>query len=128
VKACRTSFLLLAVLACGGNPAPAGAPAPLRDYDIVIRGRDSLSLALFGAFARAGFTVRDDVRGGGRKAAALVFWPFVDQNGRRALEAQLADTRRGTLLATAVIPRDTLVADPAARAELLVQALLNPSP
>lgn len=114
--------------ACGGNPAPAGSPGPLRGYEIIVRGRDSLSQALSRAFARAGFTVRDDVRGGGRPAAALVYWHFVDPEGRDALEAQLADTRRGTVLATAVIPRDTLPADLAGRADLLLHALLHPSP
>jgi hypothetical protein len=104
------------------------APARLTAYDIVIRGRDSLSLALIGAFSRAGFSVRDDVKGGGRQAAALALWRFVDEDGHRALEAQLADTRRGTVLAVTTIPGDTLLADLAARADLIVHGLLSPSP
>jgi hypothetical protein len=94
----------------------------------VIRGRDSLSRALQGAFARAGYTVRDDVRGGGHLAAALVWWTYVDQEGRKALEAQVADTRRGYVLAVATIPADTLLGHWSARADLLVKALLSPSP
>ncbi|HKV71990.1 MAG TPA: hypothetical protein VJN62_12125 [Gemmatimonadales bacterium] len=125
----RTSLLaaLLAVAACAGNRGESGPPSPLRGYDIVIRGRDSLSLALRGAFARAGFTVRDDVRGGGGAAGALVWWRYVDQ-GRGTLEAQVADTRRGQVLAVATIPADTLAGDISASAELLVRALLNPTP
>lgn len=119
---------VMVIAACAGNPSPAGPPSALRGYDIVIRGQDSLSRALFGAFARAGFAVRDDVRGGGRSAAALVWWRYVDQDGRGTLEAQLADTRRGNVLAVAAIPADTLAGDLPARAELLVRTLLNPSP
>ena len=114
--------------ACAKNPSPAGPPSPLRGYDIVIRGRDSLSQALQGAFAHAGYTVRDDVRGGGRMAAAVVWWKYVDQEGRGTLEAQVADTRRGQVLAVATIPADTLPGDWPARAGLLVKALLSPSP
>jgi hypothetical protein len=115
-------------VACARNPGPNAPPSPLRAYDIVIPGRDSLSRAISRSFSQAGFTVRDEVRGGGRSAAALVFWRFVDADGRRGLQAELADTRRGTLLATATIPSDTLLTDLAARADLLVRALLTPSP
>jgi len=83
---------------------------------------------MLGAFTRAGYTVRDDVRGGGHSAAALVWWKYVDQDGRGTLEAQVADTRRGNVLAVATIPSDTLAGDLAGRAQLLVKALLNPSP
>ena len=114
--------------ACAKNPNPAGPPSPLRGYDIVIRGRDSLSQALQGAFARAGYTVRGDVRGGGHMAAALVWWKYVDQEGRGTLEAQVADTRLGHVLVVATIPADTLPGDWSARADLLVKALLSPSP
>lgn len=126
----RRRWLAAVVLgaACAGNRNPAGSPSPLRGYDIVIRGRDSLSQAMLGAFTRAGYTVRDDVRGGGHSAAALVWWKYVDQDGRGTLEAQVADTRRGNVLAVATIPSDTLAGDLAGRAQLLVKALLNPSP
>ena len=126
IKAWIAAFLVIA--ACAGNRSPATPPSVLRGYDIVIRGRDSLSRALFGAFARAGFAVRDDVRGGGRSAVALVWWKYVDQDGRETLEAQVADTRRGQVLAVATIPADTLAGDLLARAELLVRALLSPTP
>ena len=122
------SLVLLLGVACARNPGPSALPSPLRGYDIVITGQDSLSRALSHAFSRAGFTVRDDVRGGGRSAAALVFWRFVDPDGRGALQAELADTRRGTLLASATIPSDTLPTDLPGRADLLVRALLSPSP
>lgn len=115
-------------LACGGNPVPSSGPGPLQAYDIVIRGRDSLSEALVQAFEAAGLSVRRDVRGAGRPAAALVFWRYADPDGRANLEAQLADTRRGTVLATTTIPADTLVSDLPARAGLLVRGLLIPSP
>ena len=114
--------------ACAKNPSPAGPPSPLRGYDIVIRGRDSLSQALQGAFTRAGYTVRDDVRGGGHMAAALIWWKYVDQDGRGTVEAQVADTRRGHVLAAATIPADTLSGNWPARADLLLKALLSPSP
>jgi hypothetical protein len=120
--------VLLLAVACARNPSPNATASPLRAYDIVIRGGDSLSRALSRSFSRAGYTVRDDVRGGGRAAAALVFWHFVDADGRGALQAELADTRRGTVLATASIPADTLLKDLAARADLLVRGLLTPSP
>lgn len=124
----RWAVVIGLAFACAGNPNPAGPSSPLRGYDIVIRGRDSLSQALEGAFARAGYTVRDDVRGGGRSAAALVWWKYVDQEGRGTLEAQVADTRRGYVLAVATIPADTLPGDWPGRADLLVKALLSPSP
>lgn len=124
----RWAVALALAFACARNPGPAGPPSPLRGYDIVIRGRDSLSHALQGAFARAGYTVRDDVRGGGHMAAALVWWKYVDQEGRGTLEAQVADTRRGHVLAVATIPADTLPGDWEGRADLLVKALLSPSP
>lgn len=114
--------------ACAGNRSPAGPPSSLRGYDIIIRGRDSLSQALGSAFARAGYTVRSDVRGGGRSAAALVWWKYVDQDGRGTLEAQVVDTRRGQVLAVAVLPADTLAADLPRRADLIVRTLLSPSP
>ena len=128
MRAHAPSLVILLGIACARNPSPTATASPLRAYEIVIRGRDSLSQALSRSFSRAGFTVRDDVRGGGRSAAALVFWRFVDQDGRRGLQAELADTRRGTLLATASIPADTLLTDLAARADLLVRGLLTPSP
>jgi hypothetical protein len=128
VRTLPTSLLIVVAAACARNPTPNAVASPLRSYDIVIPGRDSLSRALSRSFSRAGFTVRDDVRGGGRAAAALVFWRFVDSDGRGGLQAELADTRRGTVLATASIPADTLRADFAARADLLVQGLLHPSP
>ena len=128
MRALAPSLVTLLGIACARNPSPTATASPLRAYEIVIRGRDSLSQALSRSFSRAGFTVRDDVRGGGRSAAALVFWRFVDQAGRRGLQAELADTRRGTLLATASIPADTLLTDLAARADLLVRGLLTPSP
>jgi hypothetical protein len=118
----------MVALACAGNRTQPDTPSPLRGYDIVIRGRDSLSQALQGAFARAGFTVRDDVRGGGHSAAAVVWWKYVDQDGRGTLEAQVADTRRGRVLAVATFPADTLAGDLLARAALLVRALLTPNP
>jgi hypothetical protein len=121
-------WLVFLGLACAGNRTQPDTPSPLRGYDIVIRGRDSLSQALQGAFARAGFAVRDDVRGGGHSAAALVWWKYVDQEGRGTLEAQVADTRRGHVLAVATIPADTLAGDLSARAELLVRSLLTPNP
>ena len=128
MRALAPSLVILLGIACARNPSPNATASPLRAYEIVIRGRDSLSQALSRSFSRAGFTVRDDVRGGGRSAAALVFWRFVDQDGRGGLQAELADTRRGTLLATASIPADTLLTDLAARADLLVRGLLTPSP
>jgi hypothetical protein len=128
VRALAPSLVVLLGAACARNPGPKALPSPLHAYDIVIPGRDSLSRALSRSFERAGFTVRDDVRGGGRSAAALVFWRFVDAGGRGALQAELADTRRGTLLASATIPSDTLLTDLPARADLLVRALLTPSP
>jgi len=118
---------LVLTAACAGNRA-AEVGSPLHGYDIVIRGRDSLSQALWGAFAEAGFTVRNDVRGGGRSAAALVWWRFVDSDGRGTVEAQLADTRRGSVLAVGTIPADTLAGDFKARADLLLRALLTQSP
>ena len=120
--------VVVLLAACAGNMTPAGPPSPLRGYDIVIRGRDSLSQALHGAFLRAGYTVRDDVRGGGHAAAALVWWKYVDLDGRGTLEAQVADTRRGNVLAVATLPVDTLAGDLPARADLIVRALLSPSP
>ena len=113
--------------ACAGRAAPEGAH-PLQRYDILVPGRDSLSAAVAQAFSRLGFSVRQDVRGGSRATAALVIWRFVDPGGRSTLEAQLADTRRGTVLATATIPADTLPGDLPARGMLIVQGLLTPSP
>lgn len=119
---------LAGATACARHGVPQGSPTPLARYEILVPGRDSLSAALAAAFSREGFTVRDDVRGGGRPAAALVLWRFVDLSGRGSLEAQLADTRRGTVLASTTIPADTLRDDLPARAMLIVRGLLAPSP
>lgn len=119
--------LLAGGAACAGHAPPEGA-GPLARYDILVPGRDSLSGAIAAVFSRMGFVVRDEVRGGGRPTAALVFWRYTDPAGRGALEAELADTRRGTVLATTTVPGDTLRGDLPARALLIVRGLVTPSP
>ena len=117
---------LFGVTACAARLV-LGAPAPLRRYEVLVPGQDSLSRAVAAAFQGRGFSVRDRIRGGSRPTAAYVAFRFSDPGaGKLQLMIQLADTRRGTVLAAATIPADTLAGDLPGRAALIVGSLLAP--
>lgn len=118
--------LLVSVAACGA-PLALSAPAPLRRYEVLVVGQDSLSRAVATEFQAHGFSVRDRLRGGGRPTVAYVAFRFYDTGmGRPQLAVQLADTRRGIVVAAATLPADTLAGNPSARAALIVRTLLAP--
>jgi len=126
-RAARRALLVaLTGLACG---AAGRVPATVRGYEILIPGRDTLSRALAGAFARAGLDVRRTPRGGARAVAALVVYEFraPGRGGRAWLYGRLFDARSGRVVAAAALPGDSLPRAARERARQLVTALLQPA-
>jgi len=98
--------ITLAGAGCAGHAIRV--PDDVRGYEIVVPGRDSLSLAFAGALKGQGFHVRSTVRGGTRPAAALVHFVFQEWHGAPiVLYGRLADTRSGAVVAAAEIPLDS---------------------
>ncbi len=94
----------LVVLACA-TATRYHMPDTVRGYAVLVSGRDSLSLQLARAFRRRGLTVLDRVRGGGGPTAAMLHFTLRDVLGATgsSLHVQLADTRTGAVVATAVL-------------------------
>jgi hypothetical protein len=113
------------LVACASAPR---APAHLRDYEVLVPERDTLSRALATEFERAGLQVRRDPRGGAKAPAVLVHYEFREPGaaGRRWLYARLFHARSSAVLAAARLPADGLPPEGLARARLLVAALLTP--
>ena len=111
--------------ACASTPR---APTNLRDYEVIVPGRDTLSRALATELERAGLRVRRDPRGGAKAPAALVSYEFREAgpDGRRWLYGRLFHARSSALLAAARLPVESLPPDGQARARLLVAALMSP--
>ena len=111
--------------ACASAPRP---PTNLREYEVVVPGRDTLSRALATELERAGLRVRRDPRGGAKAPAALVFYEFREPgpDGRRWLYGRLFHARTSALLAATRLPVADLPPEGQARARLLVAALLAP--
>jgi len=103
----------------GSRPAP-----PLRGYRVLIETHDSLSDYLARALSRKGFTVRRRVRGGSPPTAALVTFIFheLDEPPTLWLNARLADTRSGAIVAAVSAPIDSLGRGAATRAQSLADS------
>lgn len=111
------------VAACAPNPYRA--PAQVRDYEMLIPGRDTLARALAVAFQEAGFRVRQQPRGGGPPPATVVFFEFSPrEGGPDRLAGRVYNVRSGRLLAAATLSLDATPPGAAERARLLVAALL----
>jgi hypothetical protein len=123
---CVAATLLIATIACAGYAVPV--PDHVRGYEIVVEGRDSLSLAFAQALAQEGLRVRSAPRGGSRPAAVLVHFAFREsRDGPALLYARLTDTRTGRTVAAAAQPLDSTLAI-RARAAALVRALVTSIP
>lgn len=110
-------------------PNPYRTPSSVRDYDILIPGRDTLAVALTTAFQQAGFRVRRQPRGGGPPPAALIYYEFsppgaAGPGASRWLSGRLYHARFGNLLAAATLSLDSLPPGAPERARRLVEALL----
>ena len=111
----------LVVLACATG-ARYHMPSTVRGYAVLVSGRDSLSLQLARAFRRRGLAVLDRVRGGSGPTVAMLHFTFRDVLGATgsSLHVQLADTRTGAVVATAVLALDSLP-----RGAVSVEAILD---
>jgi hypothetical protein len=73
----------------------------------------------------AGYKVRDKVRGGSRRTAALIH--FISRepglNEPPQFHLRLADTRTGAIVGAATVPLDSTLQAPSARAAASVAAL-----
>ncbi len=124
-----TSALLAVLYGCasGGRQAPPIVGVhTLRSYVLVIPLRGAFDSSLSTQLRQRGFRVRDGVRGGGNRAAALITFTFRDPSSEsgRWLQARFFDTRTGLLVAAASVALDTLTDDLHVRARALVAALL----
>ena len=106
---------------CFGASRP---PSPLRGYRVLIENHDSLSDYLARALARKGFTVRRRVKGGSPPTAALVTFTFRElaEPPTVWLNARLADTRSGAIVAAVSGPLDALGSSAATRAQSLADS------
>lgn len=124
------AFLGLAVL---GNAvllscAPATryeSPSTLRGYEILITQRDSLGQGIAEGLRHRGFTVRRNVRGGGRPTAYLLVFTFreAEPPALTWLHVRLADTRTGAIVAAVSAPLDSLGATTPDHARAIVDSL-----
>lgn len=116
--------LLLAALGCARATARR-PPTSLREYDLVVEGRDSLRDALAAALRHAHFHVRRALKGASPPTAALVLFSFrePDSISHDWLHARFFDTRSGAIVAAASIPLDSGVSSARSRAQALVGAL-----
>ena len=114
--------LCLWIAGCGGSRIPAS----LRGYDILVEPGDPQAAELARAMREYGFRVRRAVRGGSRPTAALISFTFQETGPGTApwLYLRLADTRTGAVVGAAMIPLDSVVPTPRARAEAAVRALV----
>lgn len=123
----------LVLLGCGSGRG-LRIPDSLRDYEIIVTGRDSLGDALSEAFRERGMHVRRAVRGGGPPAAGVVYFDFEEREPTpvRWLHARLFDTRSGVIVAAAMLRLDSIAPDARTRARALVDSLVlgasRPSP
>lgn len=126
LRAAATALALAAGLACAGAVGPGmSIPRPLRGFDVLVLGQDSLDRAVSAAFSRRGFTVRHAFRGGTHRTAAFARGgPRGLGVVRGGLEAWLVDTRKGTELAAVSIPADSLPSGAGPRGELIVKLLM----
>jgi hypothetical protein len=99
-------------------------PETVRGYAVLVPGQDSLSVQLARAFRHRGITVLDRVHGGAHATAALLHFTIRDVTGATgtSLHVQLADTRTGAVVATAVIVMDS-VPGPGISVEAILDSL-----
>ena len=109
-------------LACASNRIPE----PIRGYDVVIEGNDSLSLELGRALREYGISVHPAVRGGSGPTAALIFFTFrlPEQAEPTWLHLRLADTRTGVIIRAGSIQLDSTVRTLRSRASAGIAALM----
>ena len=120
---CLVSALAM-VVAC----APATRyhmPGSLRGYAYYVPGTDSLSRALDVALRHHGMVVLPRLRGGAGPTAAVVHFQFGEPGDSTGpvLHVRLADTRTGVIVGSASAVLAQLPADPAQRAEALLDSL-----
>jgi len=125
MKASRVLALAvcLGVAGCGASRIPVS----LRGYDILVEGgADPQAAELARAMRASGFRVRRAVRGGSRPTAALISFTFQETGAGTVpwLYLRLADTRTGQIVGAAMIPLDSVVLTPRARADAAVRALV----
>ena len=98
-------------------------PGTLRGYVVLVSERDGLSQELARAFRRRGLSVLNQVRGGGGPTVAVLHFTFRDVLGAAGttLHVQLADTRTGVVVASAVLALDSL--PPAGSVEAILDSL-----
>lgn len=122
----RTFLLTVLAVACAARTTYEPREW-LRGYEILISGRDSLSLELAAELGRRGFRVRREVKGGGPPTAALVAFTFRAPEPESApwLHIRLADTRSGVLVASVSVPLDSIAPSAKARAQAVVAGLLT---
>ena len=120
----RAACLVLAALGCARATARR-QPTSLRDYDLVVEGRDSLRDAIAAELRHAHFHVRRALKGASPPTAALVLFSFRDDSSSHDwLHARFFDTRSGQIVAMASIPVDSTMPDGRGRARALVGALV----
>lgn len=115
----------VALLAHCTPPARYEQPSGVRAYELLVTRTDSLGQGIADGLKRRGFTVRRRVRGGSRPAAYLLLFTFRDTDPPQLtwLEARLADTRTGAIVAAASVPLDSVGPSAAERARVLVDSL-----
>jgi hypothetical protein len=119
--------MTLALLGGACAPHRTSGPLPVRDYRILVAGRDSLSEALAKALLARGLAIERHVHGGGPRAAAVVMFTFRDPGLGRMFGLRLADTRSGLVVAAVSVAADSL-GDCAHAAQLLADSLLARPP
>jgi len=127
-EASRAVRILLAVLVLSTGCAASRVPANLRGYDVLIEGADEQSVALATAMKQAGYHVKTKVKGGSHPTAALIHFTFSEPGRDQTvwLHLRLADTRSGVIVAAGMIPLDSTVPTPRARAVAAVEVLARP--
>jgi hypothetical protein len=115
---------LVLICAC----AASRVPGALRGYDIVVEPKDLQSLEFADVMRHYGFHVRNNVRGGSRPTAALIYFLYSDPGPEQPtwLHVRLADTRSGAILGAGSVQLDSTVASTRARAIAAVNSLLAP--
>ena len=100
-------------------------PSSLHGYAFYVPGTDSLSTQLGDALRRHGFVVLAKVKGGSGPTAAVVHFLFRESGDSQGpvLHVRLADTRTGVIVGAASAVVAQLPADPAQRADALLDSL-----
>jgi hypothetical protein len=121
-------IVVASVVAATVNCGASRVPPTLRGYDILVAGQDSQSVELAHAMKERGYHVRQNVKGGSRPTAALIYFLFSDPGPLQPtwFHLRLADTRSGLIVGGASIQVDSVLNTPHARAVAAVQAISAP--